>query len=409
MLAVADLLAIAGVAVASSLAVGACGLAVLVLARRASILVRVCTVVVTAMGSAALGMLAIMRAMYVSEHDFTVFLAIAAASTVTSIGVAIVLGRVVSHEGRRLRDLARALGDGVALAPDTAVRARRSGGSDELSAVAHELVEASARLERARAEVAALDASRRDLVAWISHDLRTPLAGLRAMAEALEDGLVDDPDRFHRQIRAQADRLSGMVDDLFELSKIHSGALRSARDEVGLYDLVSDAVADLRPVADAKCVALRATGGAGVVVVGDARELTRVVENLLTNAIEHSPPGSEVVVSIDHGDAGEASLSVVDAGGGIPEADLDRVFIAGWRGSSARTHDAAVRGGGHAGLGLAIVHGIVHAGAVSVRNVPGGCRFDVRLPVATSEAPPRPGAEPVGTGPRGGGPSAESR
>ena len=384
MLSPADLIIIAAVALGASLVVGALGLAVLLLVRRAPILVRVCTVVATALLSVVVGMLVIMQAMYVSEHDFTVFLAIAAASSITSLGVAVVLGRVIAAEGSRLRDLARALGDGLPLVPIAAARARDRGRSAELAAVSSELVSAGARLDAARAEVAALDASRRELVAWISHDLRTPLAGMRAMAEALEDGLVDDPQRYHRQIGAQVDRLADMVDDLFELSKIQSGTFRPARDRISLYDLVSDAVAELHLLAEARQVRLREVGVPGATVVGDARELTRVVENLLTNAIQHSAPGSEVVVSIGAGGSGEVSMSVADAGGGIPEADLAEVFRPGWRGTAARTPHAVGGRTGSAGLGLAIVQGIVqaHAGDVTVRNVDGGCRFEVRLPAA---------------------------
>jgi len=384
-LSTSDLLVIVAVAVGSSLVVGAAGLAVLLVARRVPLLARVATVALTALASIVLGSYTIMRAMYVSEHDYTVFLAVAAASSAASLAVAFVVGGVLAREGARLRRLAHAVGDGRPL-DEIAVRSRRArrGQSAELAAVADELVSASERLEAARAEVAALDASRRELVAWISHDLRTPLAGLRAMSEALEDGLVAEPERFHRQIRAQVDRLSSMVDDLFELSKINSGSFRPAHDEVRLYDLVSDAVADLRLVAAAREISLRETGAPGIAVLGDARELTRVVENLLANAIQHSPPGSEIVVSIDRDGTGGATLSVVDAGGGIADEDLAEVFRAGWRGTPARTPHAVAGRSGNAGLGLAIVQGIVraHDGEVSVRNVEGGCRFDVRLPAA---------------------------
>ncbi|MCY7413776.1 MAG: HAMP domain-containing histidine kinase, partial [Salinibacterium sp.] len=123
------------------------------------------------------------------------------------------------------------------------------------------------------------------------------------------------------------------------------------------------------------------TGG-DFMVVGDPRELARVVGNLLMNAIQHSPPGSVISVSTRHSSADEVVLSVEDAGGGIPESDLSKVFQAGWRGTTARTPEQVWDGSPGAGLGLAIVQGIVeaHSGAVTVENVPGGSRFDVRLP-----------------------------
>ena len=119
----------------------------------------------------------------------------------------------------------------------------------ELAGLSHGLAEAHDRLGRARAREQALEASRRELVAWVSHDLRTPLAGLRAMAEALEDQVVTDPcevSRYHSQIRVETDRLAGMIDDLFQLSKIHAGTLRLSPRLVGLEDLIGEVAASAR-------------------------------------------------------------------------------------------------------------------------------------------------------------------
>lgn len=375
-----DLGVIVAVALACACAVGLVGLGVLRLARRASLTAQLCVVVLAAVLSVVAGMVAVARAMYLSGHDLVVAMWVAGVSGVVAVAVALVLGRGLVQDVRRARSLAREVGEG------RTVRAAVAG-SSELAALTAELAATSERLAEARAEAERVERSRRDLVAWISHDLRTPLAGLRAMAEALEDGLVDDPARYHRQIRLQVDRLSGMVDDLFELSRVHSGTLALCMEPVALYDLVSDAVAELTPLARARAVTLRQTGPTDLTVVGDARELARAVGNLLMNALQHSPAGSEVVVSTTAEPDDRIAVSVVDAGGGIPEADLTRVFEAGWRGSSARTpetvDDAAdhVRATG-AGLGLAIARGIAeaHDGGIRVRNVPGGCRFDVLLP-----------------------------
>ncbi|MFC8732484.1 sensor histidine kinase [Luteimicrobium sp. NPDC057192] len=375
-----DLAVIVGVALACACAVGLVGLGVLRLARRASLTAQLCVVVLAAVLSVLAGMVAVARAMYLSGHDLVVAMWVAGVSGVVAVAVALVLGRGLVSDVRRARSLARAVGEGRTVRPSTA-------GSAELAALSAELAATSERLADARAEAERVERSRRDLVAWISHDLRTPLAGLRAMAEALEDGLVDDPARYHRQIQAQADRLSGMVDDLFELSRVHSGTLALCLEPVALYDLVSDAVAELTPLARARSVTLRQTGPTDLTVVGDARELARAVGNLLINALQHSPAGSEVVVSTTAETADQVAVSVVDAGGGIPEADLTRIFEAGWRGSSARTPESVDDAADHvratgAGLGLAIARGIAeaHDGGVRVRNVPGGCRFDVLLP-----------------------------
>jgi signal transduction histidine kinase len=377
MLPLADLVQVVGIALACALVVGAVGLVTLRLTRRSSLLVQIVVVVVATILSVAVGMIAVAQAMYISSHDLLVLFWIAGASAVVSLGVALVLGRAFTRNSERLRTMTRDLGDGKRV---DAVAA--SGGSAEFASLAADLALTSQKLAEAREEVAALDASRRELVAWISHDLRTPLASLRAMAEALEDGMTDDPQRFHRQMRAQVDHLSAMVDDLFDLSKIHSGTLVLAMEPVSLYDLVSDAVAELGALAESRSVTLKELGSGEPTVVGDPRELARVIGNLLINAIQHSPAGSEISVTAQHDGDSHVVLTVEDAGGGIPEQDLSKIFQAGWRATPSRTPGQLEGRSAGAGLGLAIVQGIVeaHSGEISVRNTPGGCRFDVRLP-----------------------------
>jgi signal transduction histidine kinase len=236
-----------------------------------------------------------------------------------------------------------------------------------------------------------LEASRRELVAWVSHDLRTPLAGLRAMAEALEDGVVSDPRtvaEYHCRIRVEADRMAGLVDDLFELSRINAGALRLSLGAVSLGDVVSDAVASAAPVAAARGVRLATVDGGWPTVAGSEAELARVVDNLVRNAVRYTPSDGTVKVTGGQDERG-AWLAVTDACGGIPDADLPRVFDVAFRGETARTPSSGqtagewVADGAHGGLGLAIVRGLVeaHRGEVAVANVDDGCRFVVRLPL----------------------------
>ncbi|WP_246281598.1 sensor histidine kinase [Fodinicola acaciae] len=231
----------------------------------------------------------------------------------------------------------------------------------------------------ARARERALDSSRRELVAWISHDLRTPLAGIRAMTEALEDGVVSAPDdiaAYTRDIRRETERLSAMVDDLFQLSRITAGALRLTMSAVSLRDVVSDALAAEGAGAARKGVELAAAEEADwPVVAGSDAELGRVVRNLLSNAIRHTPPGGSVVVAAGV-DGDEAWLRVDDGCGGIPEDELARVFDVAFRGTAARTPDDT--GGG---LGLAVARGLVEAqsGRISAVNHEPGCRFEVHL------------------------------
>ncbi|MEO6117077.1 MAG: HAMP domain-containing sensor histidine kinase [Pseudolysinimonas sp.] len=376
MLPLADLLIVIAISLGCAVATGLVGLLVLRLTRRSSMLVQLCVVVVTAIVSVAVGMIAAGQAMYVSPEDLVVTFWVAGFAAVVSVVIAILLGRTFTRTSNRLRTMTRALGDGERF--DHVV------GTDpaEFTTLASDLASTSRKLAEAREEVAVLDASRRDLVAWISHDLRTPLAGLRAMAEALEDGLAADPQRFHRQMRAQVDHLSAMVDDLFELSRIHSGNLALELGPVSLYDLVSDAVAEIGALAESRSITLKKTSSGELTVAGDPRELARVIGNLLINAIQHSPAGSEISVTAQHDGDHHVVLTVEDAGGGIPEKDLSKIFQAGWRATASRTPGDQVGNSAGAGLGLAIVQGIVeaHSGDISVQNVPGGCRFDVRLP-----------------------------
>jgi signal transduction histidine kinase len=239
---------------------------------------------------------------------------------------------------------------------------------------------------QARDRERAAEAARRELVAWISHDLRTPLAGIRAMAEALADGLVVAPSEvsgYAGRISDEATRLSGMVDDLFELSKITAGALRLTLSAVPLRDVVSDSVAAALPVALRKRVNVSADVKAWPVVLGSDPELARIVRNLLSNAIRHTPPDGSVMVGLGV-DGEEALLHVDDGCGGIPEHELARVFDVAFRGTAARMPGGAPEDPAGAGLGLAIARGLVeaHRGRIDAHNYGPGCRFEVRLPLA---------------------------
>jgi signal transduction histidine kinase len=207
------------------------------------------------------------------------------------------------------------------------------------------------------------------------------------MAEALEDEVVTDRrevSQYHTQIRREVDRLTLMIDDLFELSRIHAGALRLSRRMVGLEDVVAEVVASAEPVARAKGVRLTGAAVRGMPVFIDAAEMGRALRNLVTNAIRHTPSDGVVDVLAEV-QSGMACVSVSDACGGIPQADLPRVFDVAFRGESART-PAPTQGGG---LGLSIARGIVeaHSGQIAVRNAGPGCQFMIRLPLARPGTP----------------------
>ncbi|GIF02609.1 sensor histidine kinase [Actinoplanes siamensis] len=338
-----DILLIGLCSLAAGTVVGLCGAGLLRLLRGRSITVHVCVLLAMTVTAVVAGVTTVAQAMFLSPHDLQVVMVTIAASALVSL----ILGTVF---GRRLAAAA--------------------------------MWAAEARDQERR-----MEAGRRDLVAWVSHDLRTPLAGLRAMTEALQDGVVADPAtvaEYHSRIAAETDRMSGLVDDLFELSRIHAGALRLTPTVLPLADVVSDAVAAVTPLAAGRGIRVVATGESWPAVSGGAAELNRIVSNLLTNSVRYTPPNGTVHVEAGR-DTREVWLTVSDSCGGIPEEDLPRVFDVAFRGTRARTPAGADgSGSGGGGLGLAIVRGLVeaHGGRVQAGNIAGGCRFEVRLPAA---------------------------
>jgi signal transduction histidine kinase len=333
---VRDLALILLTALAGALIVSVPGALLLRALYRRSITLNICVLLAVTVLAMLAGIVAVARAMFLSAHDLRVVLLVVPMAGLVSLGMGWMLGRRLARAAMWLAD--------------------------------------------AREKERQAEASRRDLVAWVSHDLRTPLAGMRAMAEALEDGVVSDPatvSEYHRRIRTETDRMASLVDDLFELSRISSGTLRLKLAEVALGDVVSDAVAAAEPMAAARRIRLVSHTDQWPQVTASAPELSRIVANLLLNAIRYTP--SDGTVTVTGGRDGEGSwLAVSDTCGGIAEADLPRVFDVAYRGgdASARTPGA---GGG---FGLAIVRGLVeaHGGRVAVENIGGGCRFTVRLP-----------------------------
>jgi signal transduction histidine kinase len=322
-------LQIAAYALVAGTAIGLAGAFALRLLRGRSIAVHIGVLVATTIAAVVAGVVTVAKAMFLSAHDLQVVLLTVAAAALVSLIVGVLFGR---------------------------------------------------RLANAAMWAAQAEATRRDLVAWVSHDLRTPLAGLRAMAEALEDDVVTDRQSvaaYHRQIRLETDRMAALVDDLFELSRINAGALRLSPRSVPLADVVSDAIATTAPLAASRRIRILAAETGWPVVTASEPELARVVANLLINSVRYTPPDGTVHITAGRG-TDDVWLAVSDTCGGIPEADLPRVFDVAFRGSRARTPGEAAGGG----LGLAIVRGLVeaHGGRVRAGNVNGGCRFEVRLP-----------------------------
>ncbi|MEV1011573.1 HAMP domain-containing sensor histidine kinase [Streptomyces sp. NPDC049881] len=364
-----DLPLIALYAAAGAAVAGAAGVGALAAVRRRPVAVSLAVLIAVTVSALLAGTLSVAWAMFLSPHDLAVVTTVNAVGALAATATALLLGHWVTGAHRALERSAREAGEGGSFTPPTGPMPA------ELSSLADQLAIAQDTLTAARERERALESSRRELVAWISHDLRSPLAALRAMAEALEDGVAEDPDRYHRLIRGEVERLGSLVGDLFELSRIQAGALALSPSRLSVYDLVSDAVAGAGPLARQRGVHLADHGVEPVPVEVDGKEMHRVLANLLVNAIHHTPPDGTVAVAATRR-AESVVLSVTDGCGGIPPEALPRVFDTGWRGSGARTPPAG------AGLGLAIVRGIVeaHAGRTSVDNVDGGCRFEVILP-----------------------------
>ncbi len=239
---------------------------------------------------------------------------------------------------------------------------------------AREIAEAARRRE--------LENSRLELISWLSHDLRTPLAGIRAMSEALEDGLAPDPAMYLRHIGAEATRTTEMVDDMLALSRLHTGTTL-AHEPVALDVLADEIHPTVSSLAAARGITVEATASGQPVVIGDARFLTRMLTNLLVNAVQYSEPGGRIALAITDG-PGQVEITVRDSCGGLTADEFTRMFDLGWRRDQARTPGARAGSSG-AGIGLAIVRAVVqaHHGTVEVAPAEGGCAITVRLPAAT--------------------------
>jgi signal transduction histidine kinase len=371
-----DTIKLCGVAAGTGLVALLIGSVALTALRRRAIGAQVAAVALTTVVAVMAGAYAAAEAMFISTHDLAALMVVLLAAGTVGIGGSFALGARVERASSSLTEVARRIGRGErnpAGAP--------MGGPEELTRLGAELTEMERLLDETQRRERTLEASRRELVGWVSHDLRTPLAGIRAMAEALEDGVVDDPatiNRYHVRMREEADHLAALVDDLFELSRTHAGSLQLHFSTVSLADLVSDALSGSAPVAAAKRVRLVGRMvGPPPEIEASAPEVLRVLRNLLENAIRHTPSDGSVVVEagLDETRPECVFVSVRDDGGGVPEADITRIFDVGYQGDPAR-------GSGAAGLGLAIAKGFAdaHEGELTVDNEKGGANFTLRLP-----------------------------
>lgn len=228
-------------------------------------------------------------------------------------------------------------------------------------------------------DVQRIDQVRRDFVTNVSHELRTPLAAIRALAETLEEGGANDPAdaaEFFRRIRQQVERLTLLVNELLDLSRIEAGAIELRPEPVDLAELLAEAASLLRTRSEAAGIRIETPPGAGPLVEADRASLLRVASNLLDNAIKFSPTGGTVRATVQE-DGDLVAVRVHDEGPGIAEHEISRVFERFYKGDQARSGSAG------SGLGLAIVKHLVraHGGTAEAASPPGsGAVFTVRLP-----------------------------
>jgi len=329
---------------------------------------------------ALLNVIIVGRLMFVStEHDLNLLLTLVIFSAVITAFFSFSVAATVAGRIENIATAIRLLAHGAfatRLAPN---------GNDEVARLSEDVDLLAARLQAADDQRAALDRERRELTAAISHDLRTPLASLRAMTEALNDGIVDEPAeirRYYATMRREIERLSGMIDDLFELSQLDAGALKLERLPICVQDIAAEVV-------DAMQAAARLAGVELILNVDssppeievDGGRIERAIGNLVRNALEHTPGGGRVLVSVAATN-GNVDLRVADSGSGIAPSDLPHVWERFYRADTSRGRNG---NGDGAGLGLAITRGIVEAHGGSVEAISGGgdgATFVLRLPLS---------------------------
>ena len=323
-------------------------------------------------------MLAGARAMFISGHDLSLLLTMLTFAAALSVGFGLLYAMPLSSRIERVRAGTERIAEGQ-LGSEVRVE-----GHDEVARLADDFNRMARALEEAAEREREMEKARRDLVAAVSHDLRTPLASTRALIEALADGVAADPQTESRYLSSasrELEHLSRLVDALFELARIDAGLLQLTLEEASLHDLISDTIASFQPQAERKGVRLAGelVGDVDPVLANPPR-LQRVLHNLVSNALRHTPADGAVTLRATR-EGEEARVEISDTGEGIAAEDLPRVFERSFRGEQSRTRPEKDDAPG-AGLGLAIARGLVeaHGGTMNVESDLGrGSRFRFTL------------------------------
>jgi signal transduction histidine kinase len=316
--------------------------------------------------------------MLISPEDAYVLATLLAFAGALAVYSSWLLTRGIREDVETVRDALRAVGEGRA-APERI----ETGGRDEIAELARAAEEMSRRLAEHEAQRDTSERARRDLIAAISHDLRTPLTSLQLLANGMEDGLLDataSEPGYLEEIGFHVRSLSAMVDDLFELTRLEAGDIEWSIQRVQLDQLVGETVEAMRPQAAAKGVTVETRVQVGLgAAAANPEKLQRVLFNLIQNAIRHTPEDGSVTVAAES--AGPTiEVEVADTGSGIPSSERGRVFDPFFRGDDARSAEGS-------GLGLSICRAIieVHGGRIWVGDAAGGTRVRFTLPRAGLE------------------------
>jgi signal transduction histidine kinase len=325
---------------------------------------------------ALLGVEVIALVLFVSAHDaFTMALLLASAGTLATYSAWLLTSRV-TRDIAEVRDAVTAVGRG-----DRDRRVRLEAG-DELGQLGVEVNRMTAELERGEREREAMERERRDLLAAVSHDLRTPLSSMRLLTEAVRDGFAGE--RALEQLGFHLQSLEHLIDDLFELSRLEAGDVEWRLEPVDVRELVEETVEGMGVQARAAGVALEAGVPAGVPPVrGNPEKLQRVLFNLIDNALRHTPGGGTIAVSATP-EGGLVAVAVSDTGTGIEAADRARAFEPFFRGGPS-----ASRPRNGAGLGLPICRAIVQAHGGTIDLAPAATGTTVRFSVPQHAGAPR--------------------
>ncbi len=382
----ADSLTVLAQTLASCALTGLLGLLLLrALRRRPVVLVLVVAALVPVL-AVAVSVVVNVQTMFISVHDSRVVLTALAVAMVVAVALSLVVGQWVVAGSRAVGRGLQRLGteddadEGPGHAAENGAPAARLHVPAELAALDQELRATRQRLEASRRREKSLDASRSELVAFLSHDLRSPLAGLRALAEGLEDGVVQDVPAALTQIRAGVDRMDGLVGDLLELSHLRTGP-SGPMTLVSLREVAQETAQQCQEQARVAGVRLVVEADDRLTVHGAADDLAHALSSMIRNALQHTGPGGAVLVRGTRHEDGRVRLAVDDGCAGIPAENLQRVF------DTDRLGDAAGTGGqARPELGLAIVRGVAeaHAGSLRVASTDQGCRLELTLPSATS-------------------------